>query len=269
MGGAGPPLVLAHGTGLHARVWEPLVASLGEPFRAVAFDARGHGDSGVSSPPEFNWDGFALDVLAVVDGLGLRRPHGLGHSSGATALLMAEETRPGTFATIYCFEPVIVAADPPLGRDAGSWLAMAARRRREVFASRAEAYHAYAAKPPFSGVDPEALRAYVEHGFHDLVDGTVRLKCRAENEALVDEMATAHRCYGLLGKVACPVTLACGDADDGTSALALRDPASRLRRGRLEELAGLGHLGPLQDPTAVARSFQDHVARQPASSRKP
>ncbi|MDQ6910780.1 MAG: hypothetical protein M3Z84_08385 [Actinomycetota bacterium] len=65
-------------------------------------------------------------------------------------------------------------------------------------------------------------------------------------------MATTHRCYALLGNVACPVTLACGDADDDTSALALRDPVSRLQSGRLQELAGLGHLGPLQDPTAVA-----------------
>lgn len=259
MGGTGPPVVLAHGTGLHGRVWEPLVASLGGRFRSVAFDARGHGDSDVPSPTDFDWAGFALDVLAVVDGLGLHRPYGLGHSSGATALLLAEEARPGTFEALYCYEPVVVAADPPLGRDPDSWPASTARRRREVFASRAEAYDTYASKPPFSGVTPEALRAYVAHGFADLDDGTVRLKCRAETEALIDEMATAHRCYGLLGNVACRVTMACGDADEGTSALALRDPVRRLRRGRLEELAGLGHLGPLQDPTAVARSFQDHV----------
>ncbi len=46
----------------------------------------------------------------------------------------------------------------------------------------------FATKPPFSSLDPAALRAYVDHGFDDEPDGSVRLKCAPENESQVYRM---------------------------------------------------------------------------------
>ena len=60
-------------------------------------------------------------------------------------------------------------------------LAEGALRRRPTFASRDEAFENYSSKPPFSALDPDALRAYVDHGFADEPDGTVRLKCRTRD----------------------------------------------------------------------------------------
>ncbi|HWH34854.1 MAG TPA: alpha/beta fold hydrolase, partial [Acidimicrobiales bacterium] len=80
LGGEGRPLVLAHATGLHGRVWAPVASGLGDVARCVALDARGHGDSGLPPGLDFAWEGLAGDVLAVVEGLGLQRPVGVGHS---------------------------------------------------------------------------------------------------------------------------------------------------------------------------------------------
>ena len=44
-GGEGPPLLLAHATGLHAHVWLPLVQRLRSSFHCYAIDARAQGDS--------------------------------------------------------------------------------------------------------------------------------------------------------------------------------------------------------------------------------
>jgi len=254
MGGDGPTLVLSHATGFNGRVWEPMVAHLRERFHCVAFDQRRHGDSAPPRGADFRWHGFAEDVLAVVDHFAFETPFGVGHSAGGTALLLAEEARPGTFAALYCFEPVVPAADPPLGRDPDSWLAAAARKRRDVFASRQVAYEHYASKPPLGDLDPACLRAYVDHGFEDLADGTVRLKCRPEQEARVAEMATEHDCFARLGRISCPVMLAGGEATEGL-AHAVEPLVSRLPRGaQTEVLPALGHLGPLQDPAAVAMS---------------
>jgi pimeloyl-ACP methyl ester carboxylesterase len=255
-----PTVVLAHAAGLHGMVWAPVVAALGEGFRCVAVDLRGHGDSAARRDEDFDWGGFAADVLAVVNGEGGEAPFGLGHSAGATALLMAEQARPGTFGALYCYEPTIVVADPPLGRDPDSWLAGAARRRRGLFPSREDAYRHYATRPPFSAVAPEALRAYVEHGFADLEDGSVRLKCRPAHEALVYEMAAAHDCYGRLPEVSCPVRLACGARSDAVRPDAMAALAARLPRGSAQVLAGLGHLGPLEDPVAVAAAFREFAS---------
>lgn len=262
LGGDGPPVVLAHAAGLHGRVWEPLARRLAPELRCISFDERGHGRSALPPANDFGWHGFALDVLAVVDGMGLERPYGVGHSSGGAALLLAEEARPGTFTALYCFEPALVPVDPPLGPDRGSWLAALTRRRTEVFASRDQAYANFASKPPFAGLHPDALRAYVDHGFEDLPDGGVRLLCRPESEALVYEMASAHDGFPRLGDVRCPVTLACGADTDAFGPPALAAQAARLPRVRTEALPGLGHLGPLEDPDAVAlsilRSFASH-----------
>ncbi|HWH35778.1 MAG TPA: alpha/beta hydrolase, partial [Acidimicrobiales bacterium] len=161
---------------------------------------------------------------------------------------------------LYLFEPTVIAADPPLGRDPGNWLAAGARRRRETFGSREEAYENYAAKPPFSAVDPAALRAYVEHGFVDLPTGEVRLKCRGEHEALVNEMATAHGAYARLGEVACPVVLAHGEGTEAFGPALVAAQAERLPDAAVEVVPGVGHLGPLEDPPAVAASIRRFLA---------
>lgn len=252
----GAPLVLVHAAGLHGRVWAPLAARLSGTFACVAPDLRGHGES--SPPPEgdLDWRGFAADVLAVVDGLGLVRPFGAGHSSGATALLLAEQERPGTFRALYCYEPVIVPADPPLGRDPHNWLAERTRRRRDRFASVAAALAHYRQRPPLSELDPDVLRAYVEHGFEDDGEGGVRLRCRPEHEALIYEMATAHDCFGRLADVACPVTVARGARSEAFCARHVGAMLERLPDGRSEEHPNLAHNGPLEDPAAIAAAIR-------------
>lgn len=255
LGGRGAPLVMAHAAGLHGLVLAPLAHHMADRFHCAAFDARGHGDTRLPADSELDWYGLAADVLAVIDGLALSRPFGFGHSSGGTAVLMAEQCRPGTFAAIYCFEPVIVVADPPLGRDHDSVLGARARHRRTSFASREEARRHYASKPALAAVCPEALQAYVDHGFEDTDDGGVRLKCAPEHEAAVYETATAHDAYARLPEVACPVAVACGSESEGCTPARARCHVERLPLGRDEILAGLGHLGPLERPDQVASSM--------------
>ena len=248
LGGDGPTLVMAHAAGLHGLVLAPLARELAGRLHCVSFDHRGHGDTPVAPGEALDWYGLAADVLAVVDRLGLERPYGFGHSSGGTAVLMAEQARPGIFAALYCYEPVLVAADPPLGPDRGSWLAEQARRRRATFGSREDAVRHFSTRPPLDALDAEVLRAYVDHGVGD--DG--RLKCRPEDEAAVYETATAHDAYRRLPDVACGVVVACGSASD---ACPPEDVVARLPDGRVEILDGLGHLGPLECPAGVASSM--------------
>lgn len=255
LGGDGPPIVFAHATGFHGRVWLPVVAHLRDSFACYSFDERGHGDSTSPEDRHFDWRGFGDDVLATVDHFGLERPFGVGHSAGGAALLLAEIARPGTFAGLWCFEPIVFPADPPLGRNEDNPLSAGAARRREVFASKAEAYENFASKPPFSVLHPDALAAYVEYGFGD-DPGGVRLKCHREDEAEVYRMGSDHDAYARLGQVRCPVHLACGEATDAITPALLALQAERLPCAETEVMPGLGHFGPLEDPAAVAASIR-------------
>jgi len=165
-GGDGPDLLLAHATGFHAHVLEPMIGHLLASFHCYAFDARGHGASGVPDNGDFDWHRSAGDVLAVLDHLGLERPYGFGHSAGGALVLLAEEQVPGTWRALYTYEPVIfhpglLAPPSEAPTAATNPLAAGALRRRTDFPSRADAFANFAAKPPFSVLAPDALRAYV------------------------------------------------------------------------------------------------------------
>ncbi|HEX9530498.1 MAG TPA: alpha/beta hydrolase [Acidimicrobiales bacterium] len=259
LGGDGPPLLMAHATGFHGQVFAPLARLLAPFFHCWSFDFRGHGDSAGPPGGDFAWAGFGRDVIGVVDGVGLVRPFSVGHSAGGAGLLIAELDRPGTFRAMYAYEPIVFPPGPGPSAQAsgaqpnrGHLLAASARRRREVFASRAEALANFAAKPPLADLDPLALEAYVAHGFEDLPDGSVRLKCRREDEARVYEMAGQHGTYDRLGQIRCPVTLACGARTESLGEDAMRAAAQRMPAARVDVLEGLGHFGPMQDPAAVA-----------------
>ena len=249
-GGDGPDLVLAHATGLHAMVWAPVVAHLTSTYRCVAFDARGHGDSG-AAPGEYRWSGFAEDVRAVVGGMRLRRPYGAGHSCGGAALLMAAADG-ATFSALWCYEPIVFPG-PRSGPHPDHPLAVGARRRRERFASRAEARANYASKPPFNRVAPEALDAYVSHGLDDDPAGGVRLKCLPAIESAVYSYSAEHDTFDRLPRVSVPVVLAHGTASDSPfGGPVVTELAARLPDCRVEPAPGVGHFGPLEDPAGAA-----------------
>lgn len=257
----GSPVLLAHPTGFHGRVWAPVADRLVAAGRRVwSFDFRGHGDSDAPDPSggAYSWDGFAGDALAVVDHLGIAGDAAsvaCGHSKGAAALLLGEASRPGTFARIWAFEPIIFPTDQGPAPDDDFPLATNARKRRNEWLSIEEAYEAYASKPPLDAMTPESLRAYVEYGLRDRGDGLLELKCRPEVEAAVYAMAPANGAWAVLPAVDTEVVVACGETSRDIGPALAERIAQRLPRAHGEVWPGCGHFGPQQDPDACAESI--------------
>ena len=176
-----------------------------------------------------------------------------GHSAGGTALLLAAARRPGRFDRLYCYEPI--AFNPELRGtfDLPGPLVHAARRRAQ-FASREEALEYFAVRPPLSGLDPRALRGYIEGGLIDAPEGGVRLACDPAFEASVYRAGYDEDVSGELSLVDCPVTVAYGGASEGFGPACAPHVAAALPGGQLVRVEGLGHLGPLEEPEAVAAS---------------
>lgn len=253
LGGEGPPLLLVHGTGFHAKVWEPLAAPLRSANRVWALDQRGHGTSGHAPDREYSdWERLARDLLAVAEAVGGDGPLlGAGHSLGAAVLLRAEQLRPGTFAGLYCYEPVVV---PPGTGGVSPQLAVIARQRRAVWPSRETAAANYARKPPFAAMDRRVLDAYVDHGLVDRDDGTVELACPPGEEASFYEGAARTPTWEHLGEVEVPVVVARGGSDLPPAQLA--EPiAGLLPAATLERFEDLDHFGPMTAPERVGSAI--------------
>ena len=259
LGGEGPDLLIAHATGFCGGAYRPLARVLGRAFRVWAMDFRAHGSSSNPDPAlgPLTWTGMADDVLAVVDHLTARPdrvdepPVALGHSMGGACLLAAEHRRPGLLRSAFVFEPIVV----PQGWDGPSGpnrMADSARRRRPGFASREEALARYASRPPLGMFRADVLAAYVEHGFRDLDDGTVALRCTPELEAQTFE-APGKPTLALMPEIELPTLVAYGTHEPGPSPADFAPHvADALPNGTARAYPHLGHFGPLQDPDTIA-----------------
>lgn len=260
LGGSGRDALFGHATGFPVLAYRPLLDLVAADLRVVAPDLRGAGSSGWPLHDRADWQGFADDLAAAGTAAALAaRPLGVGHSSGATALLLLEARRPGSFSAIWCYEPAYFPpdADGALGAVAAEILARraaGARRRRAEFASR-EAARARLADSPL-GLDDAALGAYLDAAFETRADGSLALGLSPEREAAIYESAPAAAAALDCGAITCPVRLVCGSASEPASRSGAERLAGSLPAAHLEELAGLSHLAPLADPEPVAAALR-------------
>ena len=84
--GAGPVLLLVHGTGAATHSWRGLAPLLAEHFTVVAPDLPGHGFTGTPSSSGLSLPGMARSIGVLVRDLGLDPALAVGHSAGAAIL---------------------------------------------------------------------------------------------------------------------------------------------------------------------------------------
>jgi pimeloyl-ACP methyl ester carboxylesterase len=212
-----PPALLVHGTGFVADVWDEVARDLASTYTVYALDRRGHGAS--HKPGAYHFLDYAEDVCHVIDALELRDVYGIGHSAGATDLLLAAQLLPGHFTRLFVMEPTVM--DPRAARAGGLDEDSLARvegtlRRRAEFDSTDAAFERYRTAPAFAHWTETSLRAYVRHGFTTLDDGRVRLCCTPEIESAIlrpiyEAMAQVYvgdargNPFGAFAEIDCPV----------------------------------------------------------------
>jgi pimeloyl-ACP methyl ester carboxylesterase len=260
-----PVLLFSHATGFHGRVFEPMASLLNEQFRCVALDLRGHGVSELPPTAGLAWSGMADDVLAALDDdrFPVGPLHGIGHSMGGAALVLAAARRPDAFRSLWLYEPVVVPAEDPSLPEGDNPMSEAAARRRDSFDSLDRAYDNYRSKPPLDQLHPGALRAYVDGGFSSSPDGSVTLRCRPSTEAEVFRQAAASGAWGIVAALELPVAVVTGRSEEFGPAAFAPAVAQALSGGTLVTRPHLGHFGPLEDPAAMAEDVSAWVRAHP------
>ena len=78
----GVPLLLLHGFGNDAHVWDDFAPAVAPYYRTLALDHRGHGDSAWDPDGTYDYEVLADDVEAVLAALEIERFVLVGHSLG-------------------------------------------------------------------------------------------------------------------------------------------------------------------------------------------
>ncbi|GGT47179.1 alpha/beta fold hydrolase [Nonomuraea spiralis] len=104
--GSGPALVLLQGQANNHRWWDPVRDDFDRAHRTITLDYRGTGDSDKPDEP-YTTRGFAQDVLAVLDELGLDRADVYGTSMGGRVAQWLAADHPGRVGTLVlgCSSP--------------------------------------------------------------------------------------------------------------------------------------------------------------------
>ena len=113
--GAGPPLVLQHGSTawLESFYDTGYVDGLKEDYQLILMDARGHGASDKPHEPEaYGRALMASDVVAVLDDLGISKAHFLGLSMGGQVGWAIAKFFPERFHSLIIVSAVPVERDP-------------------------------------------------------------------------------------------------------------------------------------------------------------
>ena len=280
LGGKGAQVLLAHATGFAGRIWEPVTAHL-QGYRCFALDARTHGSTRTPPQAARSWTAVAEDVLAAVAALGLRGCAAAGHSMGAAALLLAEVTEPGTFSSLYCYEPVTQPLNTQVALQDGV-LAALTLHRRYVFESLDAARQNFSAKDPFQSFTGPSLEAYLQHCFRPLEPNdqpgpdsqppagaaAITLACPRQDESELYRLGRYHGLFERLGEITCPVVIASGARQPGTPSHFAPAVAAALDLSRFLQYPDLGHFGPQQDPARIAADIGE-AWRSPPTRKQP
>jgi 3-oxoadipate enol-lactonase len=147
-----PVVVLSHSLGATLEMWDPQIEALAEHFLVVRYDLRGHGRSPVPPGP-YDIADFGVDLLALLDHLGVARAHLCGLSLGGMVSLWVGSHYPERV------DRMVVCCTSALLGPAEAWAERAAVVRAEGTAAIADAAVARWFTPEFRERDPERVAA--------------------------------------------------------------------------------------------------------------
>ncbi|MFQ6028067.1 MAG: alpha/beta fold hydrolase [Dehalococcoidia bacterium] len=257
-----PPVVMTHGIGLCAHIWNHAARDLTRDYHVMSLDLRGHGDTdkpGVG----YSFRQLGEDVAAVIQALDLDRPYGVGHSAGGMSLMIADHIREGSVGKVVLVDTRVgnspmMLLDPKQRRQRME----RTQQKRSVWESREVMYEAYRQRRVFRTWSDEVFGHYIEGATRLLEDGQVEIKCPNEAEATFyqarRELDTSLYVKGLQGRY----RLLVGNYEDAQTE---QDEAvKRLRRESrnfsFKALAKGSHFVPMEYPDLVLeeiRAFLD------------
>jgi 3-oxoadipate enol-lactonase len=238
--GGGEPLLLIHGAQGSSVEWKPQLEPLGQHFRLIAPDVRGHGASAQTDSP-YSMDLFADDMAALLDALGIESAFVLGHSMGGAVAQALAARHPAKVRRLILAETNYGFEDYPMLRMATTASAPLFRlmgiRRFVALAIRQ------------MGVKDEADKHLLEDAFAPQVANPANFWniWRANND---------YKGRAALGRIGCPTLVMVGAKNKVTHGMG-QHMADTIPGAKMIVIPDAGHMVNWDN----ARAFNDAVIR--------
>jgi pimeloyl-ACP methyl ester carboxylesterase len=214
----GVPLVLVHGFGNEAHIWDDFAPLVAPHYRVIAIDQRGHGDSAHDPECRYDYDYLVADLESVTAALGIERLVLVGHSLGGRASMLFAGKHPERMAGL-----VIVDSAPEFDVRGTTRIRQEAEARGDGSVASVAEYQRVLAHN-FPAGRPDALARMARHELKQRADGRWERKIdpkfmtsrrpESEVEALARERETAKRLWEALARIPCPTLVVRGAASD-------------------------------------------------------
>ncbi|NJA90157.1 alpha/beta fold hydrolase [Rhodocyclus tenuis] len=253
--GAGPLLLLVHGTGASTHSWRALAPLLAQNFSVLALDLPGHGFTGLPAHARLSLPFIANALAELLGTLGASPRVVVGHSAGAAILArMCLDRRIAPQALISLNGALL----PLTGVPGHLYLPMARlfaalplMPRFVAWRARNPALLAQLLASTGSHIDADGERCYgtlVRNAGH--VAAAIGMMANWDLSVLEEDLPSLPT----------PLTLVVGSADRTVPPAQAERVAARLRQASVRRLPDLGHLAHEEDPQGVAALIVD-VAR--------
>lgn len=250
--GEGPPLLLLHGAGCQASIWDPVIPALTESFRVVAPDRRGYGHSWVpSASPKAYFGLNADDAASLLNALGGAPATVVGWSSGGLVALHLAVRHPELVSHLVLVEPPLYATQHRTPSMVLTFSIIQVQRMLGYPRAAAATFFRWATRHP-SG----------ECGF-DKLDPKIRASMLDESAMVMTELDAGtgeELTTDQLASIRCPITCLVGSL----SPKELRSASTRLAELRtgvtLVTVEGAGHLLHVEQPVAFVNAVQEAAA---------
>jgi len=245
--GSGFPLVLITGVGYGRWFWHKIVPALAEHFQVVTFDNRGAGES--SKPPgPYTTALMAADTAGLLDALGIRRAHVMGHSLGGFIAQELALARPDLVEKLILASttyggpnviPITPEALEVLTKRDGDPVELV-RRGIQI-----------ACAPGFAERHPDVVQELIQYRLTNPVP--------PEQYQAQVMAGAAHNAESRIGQITCPVLVLFGEHDrvvpPGNAELLAR----KLPNARVKILPNVGHVFPIEDPPATVEAILEFL----------
>lgn len=247
-------LVLLHGIGGCARVWQPQLDAFADRYTVIAWNMPGYGGS--PPVPELTFPVLADALEALLDTLPNKRVHLVGHSMGG--MVAQEFLRNGaervTSVCLYATSPGLARPETPEAAEAAQTRAREFMERRIGPLDRGMTMRAMA----LSVLDqllapdaPEEARAAAIESISSVPPAVYRdaMRCILSFDGTK-----------IVPKIDKPTLVIAGGADRTMTPAVVEAMARQIPHARFELIPGVGHLANLENPSAFNRVLRKFLA---------